>query len=360
MIDEQQIFYRLGAALAVGLLIGVERGWKERAMAEGTRVAGLRTYGLLGLLGGGIALIAERLGRMRLRARFRRGRRGDDDRLCGQSAARRDDVSITGLVAGLLAFVFGASGRPGRGGRRGRRRSGDHADPGLQARAPPLGGRAGGKGAARAAQAAADLGRPAAHPAEPGLWPWQALNPYQIWWMVVVIAAISFAGYFAIKIAGARKGTVFTGSVRRPGVVDGADAALLAAGAQGKPEMTPMLATGILLACGTMFPRMVLVASLVSRELALSLLVPAAAMTLIIYGPRSPTGGNCRRRKPRLRRPSKTRSSSSPRSPSAPCSPSSSSWRRPSRPGWGISGSSCSPSPPASQMSTPSPCRWRA
>ena len=46
MSDEQQTFYYLSVALAVGLLIGVERGWKERAMAEGTRVAGLRTSGV--------------------------------------------------------------------------------------------------------------------------------------------------------------------------------------------------------------------------------------------------------------------------------------------------------------------------
>ena len=52
MNDAQQTFYYLSVALAVGLLIGVERGWKAREAKAGERVAGVRTYGLIGLLGG--------------------------------------------------------------------------------------------------------------------------------------------------------------------------------------------------------------------------------------------------------------------------------------------------------------------
>src|SRR4026208_2380868 len=51
--DVDAIFQRLGLALAIGLLVGLERGWKAREAAEGERVAGLRTYALSGLLGGG-------------------------------------------------------------------------------------------------------------------------------------------------------------------------------------------------------------------------------------------------------------------------------------------------------------------
>jgi MgtC family len=42
----------LGLALALGLLVGVERGWQEREAAEGNRLAGIRTFGLISLLGG--------------------------------------------------------------------------------------------------------------------------------------------------------------------------------------------------------------------------------------------------------------------------------------------------------------------
>lgn len=42
----------LGYALAIGLLIGLERGWTTRHARAGRRVAGFRTFGLLGLVGG--------------------------------------------------------------------------------------------------------------------------------------------------------------------------------------------------------------------------------------------------------------------------------------------------------------------
>jgi hypothetical protein len=43
-----------------------------------------------------------------------------------------------------------------------------------------------------------------------GYGPWQALNLYEIWWLVVLMA-ISFAAYCAVKIAGAEKGILLTG-----------------------------------------------------------------------------------------------------------------------------------------------------
>ncbi len=48
-----------GAALAVGLLIGIERGWNLRQASDGTRVAGVRTFTLLGLMGGLSGLLSE-------------------------------------------------------------------------------------------------------------------------------------------------------------------------------------------------------------------------------------------------------------------------------------------------------------
>lgn len=48
---------RLAIAAAIGLLIGTERGWTRRDEAPGRRVAGFRTFGLLGLGGGVIAML---------------------------------------------------------------------------------------------------------------------------------------------------------------------------------------------------------------------------------------------------------------------------------------------------------------
>jgi len=52
----------LGVALAVGLLIGIEHGWQQLEAEEGTRISGLRTFGLIGLLGGGGGLLSQQLG----------------------------------------------------------------------------------------------------------------------------------------------------------------------------------------------------------------------------------------------------------------------------------------------------------
>ncbi len=42
-MTELENFKLPGIALAIGLLIGLERGWRSRVRDEGMRVAGLRT-----------------------------------------------------------------------------------------------------------------------------------------------------------------------------------------------------------------------------------------------------------------------------------------------------------------------------
>lgn len=49
---------RLAVALGVGLIVGLERGWKSRLEASGQRTAGLRTFTLAGLFGGVLAALA--------------------------------------------------------------------------------------------------------------------------------------------------------------------------------------------------------------------------------------------------------------------------------------------------------------
>lgn len=99
---------RLGIALAVGLTVGLERGWRERNAAEGSRIAGWRTFGLFGLTGGlwadlthsdpiAFGLATGALGIILGIAYWRQ-----------ESSASR---SITTLVAGILTFVLGEIGR---------------------------------------------------------------------------------------------------------------------------------------------------------------------------------------------------------------------------------------------------------
>lgn len=47
------------AAIASGLLIGIERGWKQREQPDGARVAGVRTFTLIATSGGLAAIVAQ-------------------------------------------------------------------------------------------------------------------------------------------------------------------------------------------------------------------------------------------------------------------------------------------------------------
>ncbi|MGM0553825.1 MAG: MgtC/SapB family protein, partial [Pseudomonadota bacterium] len=106
-MDTLAPFYGLAVALALGLLIGLERGWKGREQAEGERVAGIRTYALIGLLGGVWGLLAEILGQVVLAVAFATLALvlivAHTIRQCQDL-----DVGITGVIAGLLTFAFGA------------------------------------------------------------------------------------------------------------------------------------------------------------------------------------------------------------------------------------------------------------
>lgn len=284
MSEEQQVFYHLGVALAIGLLIGVERGWKERETVEGERVAGLRTYGLIGLLGGGSALLAEYIGSLAVGLGFL----GFSVMLTAVYVVNlhrgQEDVGITSLVASLLTFVFGALAA-----------SGEVAvaaafavittlllgsKPQLHHWLSVLEGKEVRAGLKLLLISVVLL------PVLPnrGFGPWQALNPYAIWWMVVLIAALSFVGYFAVKLQGTGRGTIFTGLFG--GLVSSTALTLhFSRMARRNAGIAPMLATGILLACGTMFPRMLLLASLLNPQLFRPLLLPATVMACLVYVP---------------------------------------------------------------------------
>ncbi len=280
----QQTYYFLCVALAIGLLIGIERGWQERDAKEGERVAGVRTYGLLGLMGGVTALLTEPFGHLLIGLAF--------VGLSGLLAvvytvnARRDDsdVGITSLTACLLTFMLGALAATGEIaiaaasavvttlllGYKPLLHSWIHALEGRELRA----------GLKLLLISVVLL------PILPnqGFGPWQTLNPYVLWWMVVVIATISFIGYFAIKIGGTRKGTAFTGLFG--GLVSSTALTLnFSRIARLNPAMTPMLATGILLACGTMYPRILLLVTLLNPDLLKPLLLPTITMAIITYLP---------------------------------------------------------------------------
>lgn len=283
MNGEHQTLYYIGVALAIGLLIGVERGWIERDAREGARVAGVRTYGLIGLLGGALSVLSQYIGSWSMGLAFV-GLAGVLTTVYVVNRRHGDDVGITSLVAALLTFILGALAAMGEVviavaaavvttlllsykpqlHRWVRALEGEELRAGIKLLLISV----------------------VLLPILPnkGYGPWQTLNPYQIWWMVVLIAVISFVGYFAIKIGGARRGAVFTGLF---GGLASSTAVTLhfSRMASRDVSMAPILAMAILLASGTMLPRMLLLSGLLNADLFKPMLVPATVMALLIYLP---------------------------------------------------------------------------
>ena len=97
----------LAAALAVGILIGLERGWHEREGVDGSRVAGLRTFALFGLLGGVLGVLSQTLGPWPLAAGL-----ASLSLLATvsyrESVRAHGSLSATTAVAALLTYALGA------------------------------------------------------------------------------------------------------------------------------------------------------------------------------------------------------------------------------------------------------------
>ncbi|MGQ0532898.1 MAG: MgtC/SapB family protein [Caulobacteraceae bacterium] len=194
-------FQRLAVALGIGFLVGVERGWKHRDAADGARAAGLRTYAIIGLLGGvsavltpwigaiGFAAIALTFGAALLAFKLR-------------ESQRDNDVSATGTVAALLVFALGVYSMWGD----------------LRVAAAV--------GVALAVLLTFKQGLHAwldkvtwkelrsallilgatfiALPLLPDrtIDPWDAINPRELWLLTILVAGASFAGYIAVRVLG--------------------------------------------------------------------------------------------------------------------------------------------------------------
>ena len=96
--------------------------------------------------------------------------------------------------------------------------------------------------------------------------PYGALNPYQVWLMVVLIAGVSLAGYAALQIVGARYGAPLVGVLG--GLVSSTATTLVfARNARANPGVGKAAALVILIANLTMVLRVGVVAAVLAPEL---------------------------------------------------------------------------------------------
>jgi uncharacterized membrane protein (DUF4010 family) len=110
--------------------------------------------------------------------------------------------------------------------------------------------------------------------------PWDALNPYKLWLLVILISSLSLVGYVATRWLGQGRGTALTGITG--GLVSSTAVTLsFARRSRDEPAAGAALACGILLAWAVMFGRVLLLVLAVNADLVWPLLPPFAAMGLL-------------------------------------------------------------------------------
>ncbi len=271
--------FRLAIALAVGLIIGMERGWKSRKSPTGLRVAGVRSFASIGLFGGMSALLGEKFGAGFLAVTF-----------FGlalmvavsyiMTVKDTQDFGITTELSLLITFVLGALAVSGFE---------SEAVAGSVILAVLLGCKR------ELHQILRKLDRreliatlqllivaAVALPLLPNnnIGPWEALNPRTIGWLVLLIAGISYIGYFTMRIFGSRIGLLATAVV---GGLVSSTAVTVAYGRMARKEKGnfALLGAGISLAAATMAVRLLIEVGVVNPALLPWLTAPLALLAIV-------------------------------------------------------------------------------
>jgi len=277
----------LGFAFAIGLLIGLERGWTSKDERPGTRVAGLRTFGLFGLTGGIAGLLpataaAALLGGAGLIL------------LTGYIRQSRDpgELSATSAIAGLVTLSLGMLATLGQ----------PVIALGAAAAATLLLSMRGQLHGVVRGLSAAEL-RAAARfailalvllPLMPdrSMGPYGALNPHKLMLVIVFVTGLSFAGYILARRVRASESMILVaacGALVSSTAVTLAFARRLAAG----PSAAPALSAGIAVASAISVARVCVLAALLAPRAFWPLLAILGPAVLLLAGA---TGWHVRRK----------------------------------------------------------------
>lgn len=266
----------LGYALALGLLIGLERGWSTREDAAGTRVAGLRTFGVLGLTGGVAGLLPPAVAAIAVLA-------AGAILLTGyiRRSARADGLSATSAIVGVVTMLLGMAATTGFAAEAvaaaaalslilSMRDTLHHWLRGLTAAEV--------RSAFRFAIIALVI-LPLAPDRAMG--PMGAWNPHRLWLVVVLVSGLSFAGYIAIRRVRPARGLLLAalfGAVVSSTAVTAAFARRLNSG----DGDAAALAAGIALASVVMFARVLLLTAILAPPALPSLALVAGPALLVV------------------------------------------------------------------------------
>jgi len=195
------LFQRLGLALGIGFLVGVEREWKHRDVPEGQRAAGVRTHAIIGLMGGIAAALLPTIGALGFAAltltygaallAFKL-READIDK----------DISVTGTIGALLVYALGAYAVVGNvviAAASGVALAGLLAfKETIHAWVDKLTWKE--LRSALLILAATAIALPLLP--DRTVDPWDAINPRELWLLTILVAGASFAGYVAVRLLG--------------------------------------------------------------------------------------------------------------------------------------------------------------
>jgi uncharacterized membrane protein (DUF4010 family) len=279
-LDTFAHFYGLGLALGIGLLVGVERGWQERNLETQQRVAGIRTFALIGLLGGVWGVLFPIVGAIPMAA-MALAFSGALTAFEWRENERNGTLSATDLIAGLVTFSLGTL-----------------AVLGNKAAAAAAGVTVVGLLALRH-QLHSFLRRLSWSELRSALlllamtfialpiWPdrpidpWGSLNPYKQWLITVAIAALCFVGYVAVRLAGARRGLLLAGAAG--GLVSSTAVTLTYARlAETDPEIAYEAGVAIVASWIISLIRMTVLATALAPVLLLPLLPAVGAAVLVL------------------------------------------------------------------------------
>jgi uncharacterized membrane protein (DUF4010 family) len=277
--SDAPLWHRLAIALGIGLVVGLERGWKTRDQHGGQRLAGLRTFAVTALCGGVLAALS-------LPDRFlvlAAGALVVGALIVGGyliSAREQGDFGMTTELAMLTTFGLGAVAVLG-------------APFEAIAAGVVMTLLLGFKTEVHAAIERLDRHELLATlqlvalaavllPLLPNrdLGPWQAVNPRVVGMLVLLIAGLSYVGYFAVRVLGARLGLLLTAVF---GGLSSSTAVTVAYARRARSDTlhSALLGTGIALAAATMVPRLVIEIGAVNRGLLLPLAPTFAALIIV-------------------------------------------------------------------------------
>jgi uncharacterized membrane protein (DUF4010 family) len=287
-MDIQDLLARLAVALGIGLLIGLERGWRTREAEEGSRTAGIRTFAITGLLGGVLGALAQAVGSASAAGGLLLGfgfaaYAAAMTVFCRDENRQTESFSATTAVASMLTFALGSYAVVGE--LRIAAAAGV-ATAGLLAMREDLHGwvermswpelRSG-----LVLLAMTFIVLPIVPDDSVG--PLGGVNPRQVWIIAIVLAGVSFVGYAAVKYFGASHGVLLAaaaGGLVSSTAVTATNARRAAAG-EGSPHL---LAAGVALATAISFARVVAIVAALNPSLLVLTAPPLAAAGIVAAG----------------------------------------------------------------------------